>query len=137
MIKDERNVIENIEEEKGTSIGNISDIEKKVENLNIDDESFSSDDNNQSNNIEEANTIVKPLTNYLGKNILDLKTYSFEEITEIDKDINEDTLVDFNESFDANLPELHEKQLIKGTVVSMNDKRRNSKAVLKINVEIP
>ena len=72
MIKDEKNVIENIEEQKETSVENISDIVNKAKDFNIDDGDLSSDDNNQSNNIEEDSIIVKPISNYLGKNILDL-----------------------------------------------------------------
>ena len=60
--------------------------------------------------------------NYLGVEILDLKTYDFTEISKIDKDINTISKDDNLDLFDSKIAELREKQLVKGTVVAINDK---------------
>ena len=38
---------------------------------------------------------------------------SFDEISEVDKNINEETSFDFKDTFDSTLPELNERQLVK------------------------
>jgi len=117
MINDENKQIENIEEEAETSLDNSNDIENKT-NSSVEDSNSIEDIND---NKEEVNDILSD-SNYLEKNILDIKTYSYEDITKIDININEENTFEVNDSFDSQLPELHEKQLVKGTVVSINDK---------------
>ena len=122
MMNDEKNTIENIEEVVESTADNSNDkINNSEELANNANDSNTEDISLENISKDEKNNIVSN-ANYLEKHILDVKTYSYEEITEIDKNINEDSSFELNDSFDSKLPELNEKQLVKGTVVSINDK---------------
>lgn len=111
MINDEKNVIETTEDANNTPVDNTEVIENKSEEAaDVDSKEIADVDNELSS------------TDYLGEDILKIKTYTFDDITEIDNNINEDSSFKLDDAFDENLPELNEKQLVKGTVVSVNDK---------------
>ena len=75
--------------------------------------------NDSNDKVSVVNTNMK---NYLDSQILKVKSYSAEEISSIDYDID---FLDNDEEIDLyndNVAELNEKQLVKGTVVSLNNK---------------
>jgi small subunit ribosomal protein S1 len=71
------------------------------------------------NNIIILNNDIK---NYLSSDVLKLKSYSFDEISGIDKTINLSTNIIESDIYNKNMVELNERQLVKGTVVSLNNK---------------
>lgn len=86
-------------------------INEQVENIESD--------NSLDNNIIIVNTNMK---NYLDSEVLNVKSYSFDEIAGIDKIINLSTNTIESDIYDKNIVDLNEKQLVKGTVVSLNNK---------------
>ena len=117
MINDESKNFENIEEDKSIVIDNIEDSSNNnLENV-VDGSKDVSDEKN-----DKSNENITPILNYLDDSVVEVKTYSYDEVTKIDSSINDDSSFFNNDSFDTNLPELNEKQLVKGTVVSVNDK---------------
>ena len=86
-------------------------INEQVENIESD--------NSLDNNIIIVNTNMK---NYLDSEVLNVKSYSFDEIAGIDKIINLSTNTIESDIYDKNIVNLNEKQLVKGTVVSLNNK---------------
>ncbi len=117
MINDENKTLENIEDDKNIVLDDIENTSNdNLENV-VDESKNIADENN-----DKSNDNIIPVFNYLEDSVLDVKTYSYEEVTKIDSSINEESSFFNNENFDTNLPELNEKQLVKGTVVSVNDK---------------
>ena len=114
MINVEKNQIESSDFEQNVETEIISDIGSDKKDLDIVADA--------SGNSKNLNGKDNQLTDYLDKSILDLKTYNFDEISKIDSSINDDLAFNLDESFDSQLPELNEKQLVKGTVVAINDK---------------
>ena len=86
-------------------------INEQVENIESD--------NSVDNNIIIVNTNMK---NYLDSEVLNVKSYSIDEIAGIDKIINLSTNTIESDIYDKNIVDLNEKQLVKGTVVSLNNK---------------
>ena len=89
--------------------------------------------NNQTDNLETIksdDTVTKDsvvvntsMKNYLDSKILKVKSYNSDEISKIDK--NTDFSISSNlepDIYSKNVSELSEKQLVKGTVVSLNNK---------------
>ena len=111
MINDEKNITETTEQEDITSVKDTDVIENKSKELTSSDSTETVDTNNITSKID-----------YLGDDVLNINTYTYDDISEIDKNINDDAVFSLDDSFDANLPELNERQLVKGTVVSVNDK---------------
>ena len=75
------------------------------------------------NGVNDKSIIINTdMKNYLDLEVLKVKSYSADEISEIDKSINlsENNLE--SDIYDKNIVELNEKQLVKGTVVSLNNK---------------
>ena len=82
-------------------------------------------ENVESNNdLSNDNVLINnDVKNYLDAKILDVKSYDFEEISKIDKKIDlSNNEVEESEIYNKNIVELNEKQLVKGTVVSLNNK---------------
>ena len=75
------------------------------------------------NGVDNSSIIVNTdMKNYLDLEILKVKSYSADEISEIDKSINLSENTPESDVYDKNIVELNEKQLVKGTVVSLNNK---------------
>ena len=76
------------------------------------------------NDLSNDNVIIShDVKNYLDANILNVKSYNFEEISKIDKKIDlSNNELEESEIYNKNIVELNEKQLVKGTVVSLNNK---------------
>ena len=81
-------------------------------------------ENIESNDSKDNSSIVvnTNMKNYLDSQILKVKSYSADEISEIDKSINLSMNSEESDIYDKNIVELNEKQLVKGTVVSLNNK---------------
>jgi len=88
-------------------------------NEQIDNVEKIESDNGADNNSIIVNTDMK---NYLDLEVLKVKSYSADEISEIDKSINLSENTPESDIYDKNIVELNEKQLVKGTVVSLNNK---------------
>ena len=88
-------------------------------NKQIDNVEMIESDNGADNNSIIVNTDMK---NYLDLEVLKVKSYSADEISEIDKSINLSENTPESDIYDKNIVELNEKQLVKGTVVSLNNK---------------
>ena len=88
-------------------------------NEQIDNVEMIESDNGADNNSIIVNTDMK---NYLDLEVLKVKSYSADEISEIDKSINLSENTPESDIYDKNIVELNEKQLVKGTVVSLNNK---------------
>ncbi len=88
-------------------------------NKQIDNIEMIESDNGADNNSIIVNTDMK---NYLDLEVLKVKSYSADEISEIDKSINLSENTPESDIYDKNIVELNEKQLVKGTVVSLNNK---------------
>ena len=73
------------------------------------------------NNNEVSKDILKDnFIDYLSKNILDVRTYSEEELSKIDKEKN-DINID-NDLYSNNISDIQERQVVNGVVVGTNDK---------------
>jgi len=81
-------------------------------------------ENIESNDSKDNSSIVvnTNMKNYLDSQILKVKSYSADEISKIDKSINLSMNSEESDIYDKNIVELNEKQLVKGTVVSLNNK---------------
>ena len=82
-------------------------------NVNTSSEQEEPDNIKNDNNILEAQSQL----NYLNPNILDVKTYSYDELEKFNNEENEE-----DESYSANLIEVNEREVTKGTVVGINEK---------------
>ena len=85
----------------------IDNVEKNESDIGVDNSSII------------VNTDMK---NYLDLEVLKVKSYSSDEISQIDKSINLSENTPESDIYDKNIVELNEKQLVKGTVVSLNNK---------------
>ena len=75
------------------------------------------------NGVDNSSIIVNTdMKNYLDLEVLKVKSYSSDEISQIDKSINLSENTPESDIYDKNIVELNEKQLVKGTVVSLNNK---------------
>ena len=75
------------------------------------------------NSVDNSSIIVNTdMKNYLDSELLKVKSYSIDEISNIDKNINLSESTPESDIYDKNIDELNEKQLVKGTVVSLNNK---------------
>ena len=75
------------------------------------------------NTVDNSSVIVNTdMKNYLDSEVLKVKSYSIDEISNIDKSINLSENTPESDIYDKNIVELNEKQLVKGTVVSLNNK---------------
>jgi len=75
------------------------------------------------NTVDNSSVIVNTdMKNYLDSEVLKVKSYSIDEISNIDKSINLSESTPESDIYDKNIVELNEKQLVKGTVVSLNNK---------------
>ena len=81
-------------------------------------------ENIESNDSKDKSSVIvnTNMKNYLDSQILKVKSYSADEISEIDKSINLSINSEESDIYDKNIVELNEKQLVKGTVVSLNNK---------------
>ena len=81
-------------------------------------------DNIESDNTVDNSSIIvnTDMKNYLNSEVLKVKSYSIDEISNIDKSINLSESTPESDIYDKNIVELNEKQLVKGTVVSLNNK---------------
>jgi len=81
-------------------------------------------DNIESDNTVDNSSIIvnTDMKNYLDSEVLNVKSYSVDEISNIDKSINLSESTPESDIYDKNIVELNEKQLVKGTVVSLNNK---------------
>ena len=81
-------------------------------------------ENIESNDSKDKDSVIvnTDMKNYLDSQILEVKSYSADEISEIDKSINLSINSEESDIYDKNIVELNEKQLVKGTVVSLNNK---------------
>ena len=81
-------------------------------------------ENIESNDSKDKGSVIvnTNMKNYLDSQILKVKSYSADEISEIDKSINLSINLEESDIYDKNIVELNEKQLVKGTVVSLNNK---------------
>ena len=71
-------------------------------------------------NIEIDNLPKLDIKDYLDSSILEVKTYSFDEIEELNKE--EDKTNDNKDLYDMGLSDVSERQLVKGKVVAVYDK---------------
>ena len=79
--------------------------------------------NESDNGVDNSSIIVNTdMKNYLDLEVLKVKSYSSDEISQIDKSINLSENTPESDIYDKNIVELNEKQLVKGTVVSLNNK---------------
>lgn len=75
------------------------------------------------NTVDNSSVIVNTdMKNYLDSEVLKVKSYSIDEISNIDISINLSESTPESDIYDKNIVELNEKQLVKGTVVSLNNK---------------
>ena len=61
------------------------------------------------------------IPNYLSDEILNIKAYTYDEINQLSDDMSTDNKID-DSMYDTDLSNVSEKQLVKGTVVALNEK---------------
>ena len=74
--------------------------------------------------IESSNDEVSPLIDYLSSEVLEIKTYTYDELNSLESnEKNSDKNKNFSaDLYDINLEDVSEKQVVNGTVVAIYDK---------------
>ena len=120
--QDNNEVLDSVEETVVNETENLENDLEETDKVEVDtssEDTVISSDNNE-DIVEESQISNDVSLNYLNPEILDIKSYTQEEIDEINIIHDTDNFKD-EDVYKTNFSEVNEKQVVTGTVVSINE----------------